>query len=142
MRLAVLMIRLAPTSCGLSDRNPVYFASVRTSVAFYLKLHLYQLSNRSVQVLFETYGTISIQFDDVNFLYSNYFASDDCGNSSPSHGQTDTDTVGSTVSGISHGHTAHAPASGPTFSATSLAPSLKKINKKILVDFRFKERLK
>lgn len=64
----------------------------------------------------------------------NYFASDD-GNSSFSHGQTDTDTVGSTVSGISHGHTAHAP----TFSATSLGPSLKKGTKKIRFDLMLNE---
>lgn len=62
----------------------------------------------------------------------NYFASDDWGNSSFSHGQTDTDTVGcSTGSGTSQGHTAHAPMSDPKVSATSLGPSLKRIRKEI-----------
>lgn len=65
---------------------------------------------------------------DVTVTITTYFASGGCGNSSLSQGQTETDTVGSTVSTvsvISHGHTAQAP----TFSETSLGPSLKNYKK-------------
>lgn len=49
---------------------------------------------------------------------------------SPSHGQTDTDTLAATGSGISHGQTALVSRVGSKFSEKDFAPSLKNFEKK------------
>lgn len=49
---------------------------------------------------------------------------------SPSHGQTDTDTLAATGSGISHGQTALVSRVGSKFSEKDFAPSLKSFEKK------------